>query len=156
MEIGFKLDTPIRKGLQERLQAMADLSDFYNKHAAPILRRDIEDIFQRGGSPKWTPRKPQNPPVTHPLLRRTGRLYNSLSKPGGENIMRVTKSEVVFGTSVPYANYLEEGTKRMPARPILKTVAKSRRGAQKSTKTNLVNALIAYLERRARKGQRNT
>ena len=152
MSIRFKLDIPIDKSLQARLAVMQDLSDFYKNHARPILIRDIDDIFQRGGSPRWSPRKPQTPPVTHPLLRRTGRLYNSLTKPGGENIFRVTKSNLVFGTSVPYARYLEEGTKRMPARPILKTVASSRRGAQKSVRTLLRNELIAYLEKQARQG----
>lgn len=148
MSYQFQIHVPVEKveqGLSHRLAAISDLRDFYNLVARPILIRDIEEIFQRQGSPRWALRKPTKPPTTHPLLRRTGRLYNSLTKPGGENISIATKDTFTFGTSVPYARYLEGGTKHMPARPILGTVAKGQRGARKSVRTLLTQALSTYL-----------
>lgn len=155
MAYQFQLRVPtenVEQGIENRLAALADLRDFYNLVARPILIRDIQEIFERQGSPPWQLRKPTTPPTTHPLLRRSGRLYNSLTKPGGENISIATKDTFTFGTSVPYARYLEGGTKRMPARPILGTVAKGKRGARKSVRTLLSQALLNYLNAHQRRG----
>ena len=151
----FHIHVPVEKverGFTNRLAALSDLRDFYNLVARPILIRDIEEIFQRQGSPKWPLRKPTTPPTTHPLLRRSGRLYNSLTKPGPENISIATKDTFTFGSSVPYARYLEGGTKRMPARPILGTVAKGQRGARKSVRTLLTQGLSNYLRAHQARG----
>jgi len=53
----------------------------------------------------------------YPVLVASGRLKRSLSKPGGENIARSTKTEGEIGTRVPYGILLQEGTRNMPSRP---------------------------------------
>lgn len=156
MATQFQMHVPtedVARGIENQLAALSDLRDFYNLVTRPILIRDIQEIFQRQGSPPWQLRKPTKPPTTHPLLRRSGRLYNSLTKPGGENISIATKDIFTFGTSVPYARYLEGGTKHMPARPMLATVAKGKRGARKSVRTLLSQALLNYLKAHQARGE---
>ena len=51
-----------------------------------------------------------------PLLVRTGRLKSSMTKQGADNITLIGKISAVFGSSVPYGIYLDEGTSKMPKR----------------------------------------
>lgn len=55
----------------------------------------------------------------YPILKRTGLLEesvtNAASKNGGYVI--INKDTLVFTTRVPYAEYLQNGTSKMPARP---------------------------------------
>ena len=52
------------------------------------------------------------------ILFETGALRESLVNVGGEgNIADANERGLVFGTEVPYAGFLQEGTRRMPARP---------------------------------------
>jgi len=53
------------------------------------------------------------------ILRRTDRLYESLTSPGGENIAMVTPRTIRFGTRVPYWGHHQRGSGVLPRRPPL-------------------------------------
>lgn len=57
------------------------------------------------GGPGWPPNK-----TGTPLLRKTGRLFNSLTVNAGYNVFDTTSDSVTVGTNVSYARYLQEGT----------------------------------------------
>jgi phage gpG-like protein len=74
------------------------------------------------GTP-WQPRKNDRDPG-RPLLVASGRLLESLVNPlSPEHVEEVTPHtdgyEIMFGTTVPYAAFLQNGTRFMPARPFL-------------------------------------
>lgn len=50
------------------------------------------------------------------ILRATGDLARSLASSGGDHVEQVGPQQLVFGTSVPYAQYHQRGTRRMPQR----------------------------------------
>lgn len=57
------------------------------------------------GGPGWAPN------VTHtPLLHQTGRLLSSLTVGSAGEVQRVTSDEIVVGTNVPYATWIQGGT----------------------------------------------
>lgn len=58
-------------------------------------------------------------PKGYPLLKLSGRLEKSLTKPGGESILKFGPTNAVFGTSVPYSEFLQDGTSRMKRRPVV-------------------------------------
>lgn len=63
----------------------------------------------------WKPRKAV---YAWPVMRRTGRLFNSLANLAGpENV--VTPLAAQFGTSVDYAKFHQYGTEKMAKRQIL-------------------------------------
>jgi len=94
--------------------------DFYEvgRKTMPVvgrigLQRFVKS-FQTGGGQtdaskgSWRPRKRS---YTHPILVKSGRLMRSIK------IRRQRHDRVVFGTTgVPYANYHNEGTNRLPKR----------------------------------------
>lgn len=51
-----------------------------------------------------------------PILIRTGRLLKSFIGEGGEHIKHIAATEAEFGSAVPYAQYHQTGTDRMPRR----------------------------------------
>jgi phage gpG-like protein len=53
------------------------------------------------------------------ILRRTDRMYRSLVGKTADSIHRPTADSLEIGTSVPYANFHQTGTGRMPARRII-------------------------------------
>lgn len=55
-------------------------------------------------------------PKGYPLLKLSGRLEKSLTRPGGESILKFGMTNAIFGTSVPYAGFTQNGTSKMPAR----------------------------------------
>lgn len=55
-----------------------------------------------------------------PILIATGALVKSLIGEGGEHVKQIGPDHAVFGTSVPYAQYHQGGTGKMPKRQIIK------------------------------------
>ena len=75
----------------------------------------ITDVFETDGHGEWPPRKDNLP---HPLLRKTGRMFESIIKTQHpEHIWLVGGDTIILGTEVEYAEYHEGGTDRIPARP---------------------------------------
>ena len=58
-------------------------------------------------------------PKGYPLLKLSGRLEKSLTKPGGESVLKFGLTNAVFGTRVPYAEYHQDGTSVMKRRPVV-------------------------------------
>lgn len=101
-------------------------------NAAPVLAAILADmrrleieLFETEGRGEWPElsaatieRKAQ---LGYPskILQATEALYDSLA--GGlasaGHVERITEDEVVYGTTVPYSRYHQDGTARMPARP---------------------------------------
>lgn len=74
------------------------------------LRPELNEVFRTDGYGTWVPRKDNLP---HPLLRKTRRLFRSLTRrnsPG--NINRQSQRNWTWGTSIRYAQYHEQ-----PERP---------------------------------------
>ena len=70
-------------------------------------------------SPRYKNVKRRKHRFIYPILRATGRLGRSLTKKGGESIREVGPRSLTMGTTVPYAQPLQEGTSFMRARPFL-------------------------------------
>jgi phage gpG-like protein len=87
----------------------------------------------------------------YPILEATGRLSASITQPtDGSAISEIiNKSSLVLGTKVPYAGYLQFGTKNMPARPMVFFGPESREwGTDKTFQirtTQWLNILNSYI-----------
>lgn len=56
----------------------------------------------------------------YPILKAKGRLSNSMVNKNAESITRIiNKNTLVLGTKTPYAKFLQRGTGKMPARPVV-------------------------------------
>lgn len=77
------------------------------KRAGMVVLKAAKDHIKSGAGDQG----PWPPNITGtPLLRRTGRLWNSLSVGGSDSLYEVSGSSVRVGTNVPYARWLQEGT----------------------------------------------
>ena len=96
------------------------------REVSDVLRDEMTSVFDAEG-PGWAPlaiatqadRVKHGFPAAHPILNRTGALRASLESQGGDHIEEINPLSMVWGTRVPYADAHQEGTARMPARPIL-------------------------------------
>jgi phage gpG-like protein len=100
----------------------ADYSDVLQNFLPDLAKQHAEMFASKSDSDQsdWTPLKPSTirEKVQNRILINTGTLQNSLVHVGGPgNIHEVGPREMLFGTNVEYAGYLEDGTSRMPARP---------------------------------------
>jgi len=115
-------------------KAFANLQGFYGDmrpvwpNVLGVVRRQLLDSFRtEGGSGRdgrWAPlsepyrtRKALRFPGTK-TLERTGRLRESLVRDGGDAIVIEDPRFLFVGSRVPYAGFHQEGTSRMPRRPI--------------------------------------
>lgn len=57
----------------------------------------------------------------YPILEASGKLSASVTQPTNANAVNeiINKAMLVVGTSVPYAGFLQFGTKNMPSRPFV-------------------------------------
>lgn len=67
--------------------------------------REARRLIQSGGDGRWPPNMAGNP-----LLRQEGTLMRSLAVGGGDNVTDVAATRVRYGTNLPYARWLQEGT----------------------------------------------
>ncbi len=93
---------------------------------AILITNDTRERFKRGVDPdgnSWKPlKKPARVPKgkgrTQPLWA-TGRLAASTGAGGVGHVQQVGDNALVFGTSVKYGAYHQDGTRTIPARPFL-------------------------------------
>ena len=143
MAIETKVDPKLLKAFDDYSKRVENLNNFWRQYALPLLQEEIKGVFESQGYSKWPPRKM---PAPHPLLRDTGKLYNSWTKSGAAgNITRISKKSLQFGTNIEYAKYHEYGTSKMPARPIAKLVTQPQRGARRSLRRKVQESLYRYL-----------
>ena len=104
-------------GIQERI---SDMTPFWRTIAVPIIQNSLEEIFLSEG-PGWSPLAPSTirsrkyPGL--PILQQTGNLKASILD---HPTLQVSQRQLLYGTSNPYAQFHEDGTYRMPARPFLR------------------------------------
>ena len=125
----YKVDNDKRfaQALDRARAAMSDLTipltliskDFYRSERA---------IFQLKSPGQYEDLKPSTKIdkqrrgfSIYPILKRTGRLEKSLTSPADSEAVNqiANKRTLVIGTQVPYAGFLQDGTRNMPARPHL-------------------------------------
>jgi phage gpG-like protein len=82
---------------------------------ADKLQTQVESTFAQQTSPsgvawpEWFFFDPRESSPTHDTLNATGRLLGSLKRGGSDHIESITRDELVYGTSVPYAGIHDEG-----------------------------------------------
>ena len=96
-------------------------------------------------------KKLANKSFIYPILLLTGRLKKSITKRGdNENITIVRKKSLTLGTKVPYASYLDKGTKNMKKRPFLywgpESLRTSREPNTKALFKNIARTLFVHIE----------
>ena len=107
------------RGLDRIQSRLSNFTPFWRSVAIPIVKDKLRDIFLQEG-PGWAPladstlRSREYPGL--PILQQTGDLMRSVID---HPILEVSRKQLLYGTSNPYAQYHEEGTSRMPARPFL-------------------------------------
>jgi phage gpG-like protein len=91
-----------------------------------VWQASINDVFDAGGYPvPWEQLAPtyENWKSAHypgqPILRATDRLHDSLTDMTSDTVWRVTPRTIQFGSRVPYFQFHQSGTSKMPARPPL-------------------------------------
>jgi phage gpG-like protein len=75
------------------------------------------------------------------ILHATGRLAASLSG-GAGRVEIVSSSQLIFGTSVPYARFHQSGTARMPRRRPIELREQDRRAIVRTLQRYLVGATL--------------
>jgi phage gpG-like protein len=91
---------------------------------ADMRRLEIE-LFETEGRGEWaalseaTLEAKARSGAPAKILQDTEELYDSLAGNLAAigHVERITEDEIVYGTTVPWAKYHQEGTARMPARP---------------------------------------
>lgn len=87
----------------------------------------------------------------YPILKATGRLEASITQPTGVDSINeiINKAALILGTKVPYAGFLQFGTRNMPSRPMVFFGPESKEwGTDKSFKirpTQWLNILNSYI-----------
>ena len=94
--------------------------------ASDVYMQAMRDRFAREGDGDWAPladstvrEREEKGYGDHPTLHRTGSLESSLQRGDGYHVIDVTAAGVSEGTAHPNARFHQDGTDRMPARPIL-------------------------------------
>lgn len=110
--------------------ALLDLQSLWSKFEDVMSAIGVER-FESEGYGNWAPLADstvrQKAAHSWPMniLERTGDLKASLSDPG--RAAQTTPQSMTWGTDVPYAGYHQEGTPKMPARPVLEIRVEDRR-----------------------------
>jgi phage gpG-like protein len=95
-----------------------------------IIAESNERRFQTRGRGRWEPLDPDTSARKSRqgedprLLRRTNKLHASLTRPRPSETNR---TELSFGTDLPYARFVNSGTKWMPARKLIDLAAPERK-----------------------------
>jgi phage gpG-like protein len=100
-----------------------DLSDrplyaFWLKSNSRAVQKNDGSKFFEGG---YKDLKQKTHGFIYPILKASGALEESLTKPTDRNTIAtvLNRKSLLLGTKLPYAPYLQFGTKKMPARPFL-------------------------------------
>ena len=102
-------------------QQLVDFRPLWSRIINRVLNPRIRSIFTSNGNGQWPQRVDTLP---HPLLRKSGRLFRSLTNTSHpDNINRQSRTSLVYGSRVPYHIVHEEGRGRVPARPVLGLLA---------------------------------
>lgn len=113
-------------GLVATLENMVQKTKDFNpllKMFQVLMIRSFDLNFRLEGRPtKWAPLKKATikRKKSTGILKDTGRLrLSTMSVMSTDNVTKFSSDSLVMGSTVPYARYLQEGTKHMPARPFI-------------------------------------
>jgi phage gpG-like protein len=73
-----------------------------------------------------------------PILRASDKMFNSLMSRTQYSIVSLRKTELIYGTRVPYASYHQNGTPKMARRPIIDLREQDRDRIIKAVQARLV------------------
>lgn len=119
MPFNITMEADVAKAVA-RLEAMSvrskDFTQVFTRARNDLERANAEN-FTTGGLPVggW---KPRTRDYAWPIMRRTGKLFNSLANMSGPPNV-ITPTTASFGTNVEYAKFHQYGTTKMAARKIL-------------------------------------
>ena len=114
-----------RRELERLDERISNYAPFWRSVAIPLIKRQISETFDQEG-PGWSPLSDSTlksrlyPGL--PILQQTGALRSSLVD---NPIIRISQNQLTFGSNNPYIQYHEQGTVKMPARPILSPSVRS-------------------------------
>ena len=118
----FKTNKALFKG-KNKQGYFTDLSErplyaFWLKDDDKAVVKNNDSKFFPGG---YKDLKKKTHGFVYPILKASGRLEESLTNPKDADALEsvVNKNILILGTRVPYATWLQEGTKKMPKRPFL-------------------------------------
>lgn len=123
-------NTKVLNEITSMLQNYGDLRYEFEEVVRSLLKYNQRQ-FNLKGNGKYAPlsesykkwKKKHFP--GQPIMVLTGRLRNSITNAGdsiagnNDRVVEINKTSMNFGTKVPYSGFLQYGTKKMPARPIL-------------------------------------
>lgn len=136
--LDFRITFPGREPFQEAMVTYRRTQTFrpFWQDVVSLLHVHEENTFAREGayeglrkwaalSPEYARWKARVAPGA-PILTLTGRLRRSLAGQTADSIVEIDDFRLVYGTAVPYAIYHQMGTRKMPARPMLRMSANLR------------------------------
>jgi len=127
LQFHLQIDGKMRmaRGLARLAESLADYRPVWPA-IEDEFRTLIADQFRTKGEEGGAPWAPLSDPYAHwkavhdpgrPILQRTGDLYRSLTGAHDSNAVRAAEGKsLTLGSRLPYAIYLQKGTRRMPAR----------------------------------------
>ena len=134
----------VRRNLARISRGLSDFRPFFDTEGRKILQSELERVFRSRGYGAWpalAARTRQNKArLGYPAdpLVATGSLRRSVTALDG---IRRTRFTLAMTYQVPYAQFHETGTTRMPARPIFGSVVTNSR-------SRFVESLSNYISRR--------
>jgi len=115
-------DKQFSKALREAFKQVNNLRFPLGEISRDIYKNSIKNFILKGDgqypplSPFYKARKKKVRPRS-PILVFDGNLRDSVTRPRDKNTIRqLTKTSLVQGTKLPYARFVQEGTRKMPAR----------------------------------------
>ena len=119
------------RGINSVIRILDDVNDevsdhrsFFRQEAVPAVRREVRKIFNTRGYGRWTPLSRLT------ILRKghdrqlidTRRYFRDATQTPR---LTISRSRLVYGVDTPYADYHEEGTRYIPARPVFFLLAQN-------------------------------
>lgn len=118
-------DKRFRNALDKAIKDVGNLRFAMGEISRDIFKNTIKNFILAGFgkypplSPTYIKAKRKLAPGA-PILVLSGRLKASVTGNGSpDSIINIGEQSLVQGTSVPYSRYVQEGTKKMPARKYL-------------------------------------
>ena len=118
-------DVKFKNSLNKAIKNIGDMRFPLGEISRDIFKTTIQN-FTLKGSGKYPPlskryrdfKKRVKPKA--PILVFSGALRDSVTKKGNKDtILKIGKQFLIQGTKIPYAKYIQEGTKKMPIRKFL-------------------------------------
>jgi phage gpG-like protein len=118
-------DIQFKKNLDEAIKEVGDLRFVMGEISRDIFKTTKQNFILKGSgkypelSEAYATRK-RATKGNLPILVSTGDLRDSVTGRGNSDTIRfIGKQSLLQGTRVPYSKYIQEGTKKMPARKYL-------------------------------------